>query len=184
MTRREALKIVVVTSLAPSLIPSFIDTTPAACLKSLCSGKLAIVNVHTNEKLQVRYMQKEGKFDRKALSKLNYLFRCCYEDLTHRIDPGLYVLLDAVRSKLNANERIFHLLSGYRSPAYNNYLKESGLGVAKDSYHTKGMAADVLIEGVSLQDLRKTAAAFKVGGVGAYSGFVHVDIGPVRYWEG
>jgi uncharacterized protein YcbK (DUF882 family) len=183
MTRREALKIVVVTSLAPAFVPSLIDTTPAASLTSLCSGKLAFVNVNTNEKLQVCYMQKEGKFNRRALSKLNHIFRCWYEGLTYRIDPGLYVLLDAVRSKLGANDRIYHLLSGYRSPAFNSYLERTGHGVAKDSYHVKGMAADVQIEGVSIKDLQTTAEAFNGGGVGAYPGFIHVDIGPVRHWR-
>ncbi|MCK8601207.1 YcbK family protein [Desulfoferrobacter suflitae] len=182
MTRRDALKVIVVSSLAPSLIPCLIEDVPATALKSLCSGRLAFVNLHTQERLQVKYLNKRGRFDRKALAKLNHLFRCYYDEKAYRIDPHLYLLLDAVRTKLHAGERTYQLLSGYRSPQYNQYLRKNGHGVARNSYHLKGMAADVCLEGVSLSDLGRTAAAFKVGGVGRYNDFIHMDVGPVRRW--
>ena len=182
MTRRELLKIMAVSSVTPSFIPYLIEDTPAAALKSLCCGKLAFVNLHTDERLQIRYLNKKGKFDRKALVKLNHLFRCYFDEKSHRIDPNLYVLLDAVRCKLHAKDRPYQLISGYRSPKYNRYLRKHGHGVAKNSYHLKGMAADVCIEGVSLRDLGRTASAFKLGGVGTYDDFIHMDVGPVRYW--
>jgi uncharacterized protein YcbK (DUF882 family) len=63
-------------------------------------------------------------------------------------------------------------------------LREQGHGVAENSLHTKGMAADIRIAGRSLALVRRAAISLKTGGVGYYpeSRFVHVDIGRVRTW--
>jgi uncharacterized protein YcbK (DUF882 family) len=47
-------------------------------------------------------------------------------------------------------------------------------------------AIDIRVPTVPLAELRKAAAALKLGGVGYYanSNFVHVDVGRVRYWSG
>jgi uncharacterized protein YcbK (DUF882 family) len=57
-------------------------------------------------------------------------------------------------------------------------------GVAKNSYHVKGMAIDLRLPDRSLKDLRAAALALGGGGVGYYpkSDFVHMDTGPVRTW--
>ncbi len=49
----------------------------------------------------------------------------------------------------------------------------------------KGRAIDIYVPGGSLAALRRTALALKRGGVGYYprNGFVHLDVGPIRYWE-
>jgi uncharacterized protein YcbK (DUF882 family) len=44
------------------------------------------------------------------------------------------------------------------------------------------MAADIQIEGVRLHDIQKTAMKIKAGGVGVYSEFIHLDVGPSRTW--
>jgi uncharacterized protein YcbK (DUF882 family) len=46
------------------------------------------------------------------------------------------------------------------------------------------MAIDVRMPGQSLAKMRATALALRQGGVGYYpsSGFVHVDVGRVRFW--
>lgn len=58
------------------------------------------------------------------------------------------------------------------------------VGGAKDSYHVKGLAGDVRIT-TSLTRERIHAAAKKVGflGIGDYPSFVHIDLGPKRYWD-
>jgi uncharacterized protein YcbK (DUF882 family) len=46
------------------------------------------------------------------------------------------------------------------------------------------MAIDVRVPGQALSALRDAALALRLGGVGYYpsSGFVHVDVGRVRFW--
>jgi uncharacterized protein YcbK (DUF882 family) len=147
-----------------------------------CSGKLNFFNAHTNESLKLRYLDKRGNFDSRALHALNHLFRCHYNDKVHPIAPGLYVLLDAVRTRLGATGKRYRIYSGYRSPEYNMLLSKQNKRVAKQSYHLKGMAADVVLEGVNLNDVHRMGLKIKKGGVGKYSQFVHLDVGPVRNW--
>jgi uncharacterized protein YcbK (DUF882 family) len=80
----------------------------------------------------------------------------------------------------------YMLLSGYRSPATNNMLRSRSSGVAKNSLHMKGQAADLRLKSRSVGQMAKAAAACSAGGVGRYSrsNFVHMDCGPVRTWGG
>ena len=64
--------------------------------------------------------------------------------------------------------------SGYRNPFHN-----ASVGGADSSYHTKCMAADFYIPGVSKQELIAFAMTVDgVGGLGCYPGraFIHVDV--------
>ena len=80
----------------------------------------------------------------------------------------------------------YMLLSGYRSPATNAMLRSHSKGVAKNSLHMKGMAADLRLKSRSVSQMAKAAEACSAGGVGHYYGsnFVHMDCGPVRTWGG
>jgi uncharacterized protein YcbK (DUF882 family) len=146
------------------------------------SGRISVVNLHTNESLRIRYRNKDGRFIPQALSRLNHLFRCHYNGKEAPIDPALYVLMDRIHTRLGAGQRPLLLISGYRSPEYNRLLCQRSSGVAKKSYHLKGMAADIRIEGLRLDRIREEAVTVSQGGVGAYDQFIHVDIGPVRTW--
>jgi uncharacterized protein YcbK (DUF882 family) len=94
----------------------------------------------------------------------------------------LFLLLDIIRCQLRAKERPYCLVSGYRSPAYNRMLCCEDARVAHHSYHLKGMAADITLEGVSKRDILKLAKHLRLGGVGKYDDFVHLDVGPWRTW--
>lgn len=67
--------------------------------------------------------------------------------------------------------------SGWRSPAHNK-----SVGGVRNSQHVKGKAADIVIEGVTPQQLaaeiEKLIAAKKIrqGGLGIYPNFIHYDI--------
>lgn len=68
--------------------------------------------------------------------------------------------------------------SGYRSPEHNAATP----GAAPNSYHVKGLAADIRPKDLSLVD-ELWALADKMnetGGVGRYNTFVHVDRRGVR----
>ncbi len=104
-----------------------------------------------------------------------------------RIDLKLVELLHEIHhyTKRRYGVDRIDVLSGYRSPATNRYLRRHSRGVAKHSYHMKAQAVDIHIPGVRLRTLRHIARGIGMGGVGYYprSGFVHVDVGPVRTWR-
>lgn len=79
--------------------------------------------------------------------------------------------------------RPLYLTSAYRHPFYNNTMVE---GSVRNSYHTKGRAGDIVIHGVSPQQLSQFGAWLGVGGVGLYvsKGFTHIDDGAQRFWRG
>ncbi len=79
-----------------------------------------------------------------------------------------------------------HVVSGFRAPKYNLILRKKGREVARDSAHTKGHAVDFWLPGVGVQSLYDWAMKHQMGGVGFYknSGFVHLDVGKKRTWNG
>ena len=181
MTRREAIKLLF-KGIALASVPGIPQLALSAPISKFCSGKLNLFHAHTNEALKLRYLDKRGNFDSGALDALDHLFRCHYNDKVYPIAPELYVLLDSVRTRLGATGRRYRLYSGYRSPEYNAQLRRQTRGVAKKSYHLKGMAADVALEGVGIRDLYRMGLKLEQGGVGRYARFVHLDVGPVRRW--
>lgn len=69
--------------------------------------------------------------------------------------------------------------SGYRSREHNASIP----GAAPNSRHISGEAADIVAQGVSMQQLAAAAKKFfGDGGIGTYGGHVHVDVGPQRRW--
>ncbi len=144
---------------------------------------LSLLNTHTGESLkQVVYWEK-GVYLPEALNDINYVLRDHRTDEVHTIDPITLDLMTALNRKLAAN-RPFEIISGYRSPKTNALLRKASGGVAKKSYHVKGMAVDLRLPGVPLKTLRKAAMQLRMGGVGYYpkSNFVHIDSGNVRSW--
>jgi uncharacterized protein YcbK (DUF882 family) len=143
---------------------------------------LALHNLHTDEKLHVTYWQ-DGKYSRSAAEKLNHILRDHYSGDVHPMDLRLFDLVHDLQHKLQ-HDRPVEIISGYRSPTTNARLASYSDGVAKNSYHTKGMAMDIRMPGASLRRLQTEALLMHRGGVGYYpdSEFVHVDVGPTRRW--
>lgn len=112
------------------------------------------------------------------------LLRCHFTNEPTEMDSRLAsVLLGAAR---HFKSRRINIVSGYRAPKYNLMLRKKGRNVAKDSEHTKGHAVDFWLPRVDVKDLYDWAMAHQIGGVGFYadSGFVHVDTGKKRTWNG
>jgi uncharacterized protein YcbK (DUF882 family) len=63
-------------------------------------------------------------------------------------------------------------------------LRASSSGVARNSLHIKGQAADLRLKSRSVGQVARAAATCASGGVGKYSrsNFVHMDCGDVRSW--
>ena len=70
--------------------------------------------------------------------------------------------------------------SGFRTRRHNDALE----GSARNSLHLSGQAADINIRGMEQEQVQRMAAYYKVGGVGLYNNFVHIDTGRVRSWRG
>jgi uncharacterized protein YcbK (DUF882 family) len=143
---------------------------------------LSFYNLHTEEDLETVYWR-QGRYLPGGLEAIAYILRDYRTGEIHSMDTELLDLLYAIRTTLETRQP-FHLISGYRSPSTNAFLRESGRGVARNSLHVQGKAADIRIPGIELSLVRDVATSLKRGGVGYYpsSNFVHVDVGRVRYW--
>ncbi len=102
-------------------------------------------------------------------SKAELACRCCGE---LQIEKRLVDALEELRT-LAGKPIVVH--DAYRCARHNQEV-----GGVTDSEHTRGMAADVDIPGLSLQQMYELAMQvpdFVEGGIGVYdSGFVHVDV--------
>lgn len=103
-------------------------------------------------------------------------FRCRDGSDTVMVDETLTVVLQCIREHFGKPVTI---TSGYRTAAHN-----ASVGGAKSSQHLLGRAADIRVEGVSVEDVAAYAESLMPdwGGVGRYpvkagraTGWVHVD---------
>lgn len=171
---------------ASALVPT-ISALPAAASTISGTRLLAMDHTHTGERIELVYAT-GAQYLPAALGSLNHFLRDHYNGQVGRIDPALFDLLHQLRSRLGIAERDAHrfeVISGYRSPATNSFLRKTrGGGVASRSLHLQGQAIDVRLTGVPLAELRDAALSLKAGGVGYYprEQFVHIDTGRVRSW--
>lgn len=150
---------------------------------SLPVGKLSLFNTNTRERLTVTYRNALGEYDPAALNTLNWIFRCHDTNETTNMDLNVIEYLNRLDNELGGGNEI-RIISGYRSPSYNKMLRSRSHGVARNSFHMKGMAIDLAIAGIGLATVRHKALALSAGGVGYYpsGGFVHIDSGNFRTW--
>lgn len=100
---------------------------------------------------------------------------CCK---TVKIDDEVVILLQRLRDLL---KKPIIITSGYRCYKHNKEV-----GGIDDSFHTQGLAVDVTgdwdLTGVSL--LARTVGFRGIGIYRKKRKFLHLDLGPVRQWEG
>jgi len=99
----------------------------------------------------------------------------------HPVNTDVLNLLCGIQDRLGGNRQI-EIISAYRSPECNDVLRTKSGKVARNSLHLQGLAIYFAVSGVSREALARIASSFFAGGVGKYQEFVHIDIGPVRYW--
>ena len=151
---------------------------------ALKERSLSLFNPHTKEGFEGIYWC-DGDYVSDALNNINHIMRDIRTDDVKPIDTHLLDLIFSISIKLKP-EAPFRVISGYRSPKTNTLLRKRGNGAAKKSYHIKGQAVDIRLPGHRTSVLRRVAYELKKGGVGYYPKhrFVHIDVGPVRYWTG
>jgi len=144
--------------------------------------RLKMYSGRTGERIDTIYWV-EGKYIKDAVKEINAFMRDWRTNDVIGIDTRTVDIMAAAHNLMDVNEP-YMLLSGYRSPKTNAMLRSRSRGVAKNSLHMKGQAADLRLGSRSVHQMAKAAAACRAGGVGRYSGsnFVHMDCGPVRTW--
>jgi uncharacterized protein YcbK (DUF882 family) len=127
----------------------------------------------------------EGEYIPEVMKEINHFMRDVRTGTTRAIDPRTIDIIAATHRMLDVSEP-YMMLSGYRSPATNAALRARSRGVARDSLHMRGQAADLRLRSRTVSQMARAAEACASGGVGRYSrsNFVHMDCGPVRTWGG
>lgn len=124
----------------------------------------AILNQTNNDRLTQHFKAEE--------------FRC--KDGTKEFLWAIELLevLETIRNHFN--EPVI-INSGYRTPTWNTKV-----GGAKNSYHVKGMAADIRVKNVSPKKVAEFTSKYMKdhGGVICYTNFVHVDVREEYYRKG
>jgi uncharacterized protein YcbK (DUF882 family) len=145
---------------------------------------LSLFNPYTKERFEGNYWC-DGEYIPNALNDINHLMRDIRTNDIKLIDTHLLDLIFSISAKLQSKTP-FRVISGYRCPETNSLLRKCGSGAAKRSYHIKGQAVDIRLPGYKTSVLRRAAYELQIGGVGYYPKrrFVHIDVGPVRYWTG
>lgn len=87
------------------------------------------------------------------------------------IDDRLLQGLEALRTLVN---KPIHVNSAFRCQAHNK-----AIGGVFGSFHCLGKAADIVIDGLTPQEVADLAAkidVFRYGGIGIYNNFTHLDV--------
>lgn len=180
-SRRALLGIFAATTItaAPRMSKAFAFNRGAGDIR-----RLKMYSGRTGERLDAIYWV-DGDYIPEVLAEVDQFFRDWRIDRSHRIDTRTLDILAATHNILDVSEP-YMLLSGYRSPETNAMLRRRSSGVARNSRHMVGQAADIRLDNRSVSQVARAALACNAGGVGRYSrsNFTHVDCGPVRTWGG
>ncbi|WP_436644938.1 YcbK family protein [Pseudogemmobacter hezensis] len=144
--------------------------------------RIRMYSGRTGESIDTIYWV-EGKYIPEVMAEINHFMRDWRTGDTKQMDPRNVDIMAAAHRLMDVSEA-YMLLSGYRSPKTNAMLRSQSGGVAKNSLHLVGQAADLRLKSRSVGQMARAAAACAAGGVGRYSrsDFVHMDCGVVRSW--
>lgn len=146
--------------------------------------RIRMYSGRTGESLDTIYWI-EGEYIPEVLTEINHFMRDWRTGESVNIDARNVDIMAASHRLMDVSEP-YMLLSGYRCPETNAMLRSHSKGVAKNSLHMVGKAADLRLKSRSVGQMALAATACSSGGVGKYSrsNFVHMDCGPVRSWGG
>jgi uncharacterized protein YcbK (DUF882 family) len=132
------------------------------------SGNLYLHRPIEKESLKVNIFNSDGSYNVEAIGAASRMLRCRRSDTEREMEPRLLAILSHVFDHFG--ERRIDVVSGFR-----NQRKTS-------SYHYKGSAADVRVDGVSAKRLKEFVQTLDSGGMGIgiypLTGFVHIDVRP------
>jgi len=145
-------------------------------------GTVQLINPRTGAGGQITYRTPAGEYPEAAQRRINQVFGVP-SNAGEGMALRLIALLDYLQDRLNGGA--IKIVSGYRSPTYNEGLRRQGRLAARTSLHIEGMAADIEMEGVAGSRLWDLARSLNCCGAGYYRNtkVVHVDVGPSRFWD-
>lgn len=129
-------------------------------------GQFTLESVNTGAQLVVTIDLASGEVEPASYRALRHFMRCLRTGAETPLDPRLVELLYRIAQRTGQK---IELVSGFRAPMFST---------ADLSYHTRGMAADIRIPGMTPLMVRDLVHAMGIKGVGYYpvSQFVHVDV--------
>jgi hypothetical protein len=130
-------------------------------------GSKEMIRAIQDESVMIYASQDEPNFH---LSEnfMSWEFRCHCCGVV-KVYEGVVSALEELRAIVDGP---LYVNSGYRCPAHNR-----AVGGAKNSYHMRGMAADIWSETVSPKVIAGYAMLIPaIQGIGLYRNFVHVDV--------
>ena len=136
-------------------------------------ARFLVESVNTGEQAAVGLDLGTGETEEHSYRTLRHLMRCQRTGAESPLDPRLIELLYEIALRTKAK---IMLVSGFRAPMFST---------AALSFHTRGMAADIRIPGMTPLMVRDLVLSMGVKGVGYYpvSQFVHVDVRDQKsYW--
>src|SRR5258705_2203471 len=126
-------------------VVALVNPAPAI---SYAPRSISLYNTHAGEWLRTVYWA-DGHYIREAVRDINWILRDHHSDEMRPMDAGVLDVLGMMRERLDTSDP-FLVVSGYRSPTTTLRMYLRGEGVAKHSYHIKGMAIDLRTESRSL----------------------------------
>lgn len=153
---------------------------------------IEVIRPASKERAKLLYW-KDGEIIDSAYQDLCHLMRDVNGgNETRNIDPKLFETLWGTQAFVRRYgiDGPLEILSGYRTPASNNKLREAGVPAARQSLHMVGRAADIRIANLNAEVLGGLVKSFRQGGVGFYyragpsGGWIHADTGLQRSWKG
>jgi len=147
------------------------------------SGALHLKNLRNEKEAQVRLLNRDGSLNEQGFEEVDRVFDFPTEAMGEHISPRMLFMLSYF-SDLVAPGKTIQIESAYRSPEYNNKIRDKGANAARTSTHIDGIALDFWIEGVDGKQLWETVREKNCCGVGHYGGkIIHFDAGRPRFWE-
>lgn len=146
--------------------------------------RIRMYSGRTGESLDTIYWI-DGDYIPEALKEVNHFMRDVRTGQSRKMDARTIDIMAASHNLMDVSEP-YMMLSGYRSAKTNAALRSNTRGVARNSLHMVGQAADLRLKSRSVSQMARAAEACASGGVGRYSrsNFVHMDCGPIRTWGG
>ncbi len=151
-------------------VPDFIRPALAAAEQSV---PLRLANMNTKETFDVDLFV-GSQWNANALTVCDWLMRDWRQNQMVNCDRRIYAALYVIQRYFSEKGRI-NIHSGFRTETTNTLLREMGYGAAPGSMHKSARAVDFSIQGVDLQQVARACWNLSLGGIGLYSGWVHLD---------